>query len=661
MTAAPPPRADPAAGPPDAGDASAASPVPALEASGIVKRFPGVLANDHVDFELRTGEIHALLGENGAGKSTLMNILAGLYRPDEGEIRLDGRPVSFGSPRDAIEAGLGMVHQHFTLVPSQSVTENILLGLKEPRFLLDARRSEAEVARLAAEFGLRVHPRAKVWQLSVGEQQRVEILKLLYRGARILIMDEPTAVLAPQEAEDLFRTLRTMADAGRSVVFISHKLNEVVAIADRVTVMRRGRVTAAAQSSEGVTKRDLARLMVGRDLFGLYERTPQQAGDVLLAATDVEAEGDRGVPALRGVSFEVRAGEIVGIAAVAGNGQTELAEVITGLRPCRGTIRIGSTTVSNRPPRDAIRAGVAHVPEDRAGVGSAPNLSVVDNLIMKRFKEPPVSRGWLIDSGRTRTLAEGLKEDYAIAAPSIDTRGAAALRRQSPAADPRPRDRDEADVHGRGPADARSRRRGDRDGPPAAARATRAGCRHPPHLGGARRDPGARRPRRRHVRGQDRRLVRRGDRGRPRDRAPHDRRRRPGRRPGGRRTGRVGGSLVTIRLEPRLTVPRWLSPVATILALVVALVISGLVIAFVGGDPIRSYGHILSAAFGSVGVISDTLVMATPLLLTGLACTVAFRMRLWNIGAEGQLLLGAWGASAVVLAPLLPPEPRASC
>ena len=351
-----------------------------------------------------------------------MNILAGLYRPDEGEIRLDGRPVSFGSPRDAIEAGLGMVHQHFTLVPSQSVTENILLGLKEPRFLLDARRSEAEVARLAAEFGLRVHPRAKVWQLSVGEQQRVEILKLLYRGARILILDEPTAVLAPQEAEDLFRTLRTMADAGRSVVFISHKLNEVVAIADRVTVMRRGRVTAAAQSSEGVTKRDLARLMVGRDLFGLYERTPQQAGDVLLAATDVEAEGDRGVPALRGVSFEVRAGEIVGIAAVAGNGQTELAEVITGLRPCRGTIRIGSTTVSNRPPRDAIRAGVAHVPEDRAGVGSAPNLSVVDNLIMKRFKEPPVSRGWLIDSGRTRTLAEGLKEDYAIAAPSIDTR-----------------------------------------------------------------------------------------------------------------------------------------------------------------------------------------------------------------------------------------------
>ena len=422
MSAAPPPQPDATGGSSAVGEHAAASPVPALEAIGIVKRFPGVLANDGVNFDLRTGEIHALLGENGAGKSTLMNILAGLYRPDEGEIRLDGQAVSFGSPRDAIDAGLGMVHQHFTLVPSQSVTENILLGLKRPRFLLDARRSEAEVARLAGEFGLRVHPRAKLWQLSVGEQQRVEILKLLYRGAQILILDEPTAVLAPQEAEDLFRTLKAMTAAGRSVVFISHKLNEVVAIADRVTVMRRGRVTAVGRSAEGVTKRDLARLMVGRDLFGLYDRTPFRPGEVLLSATDVVAESDRGLPALRGVSLEVRAGEIVGIAAVAGNGQTELAEVITGLRRCQGTIRMGGETVSNRPPREAILAGVAHVPEDRTGVGSAPNLSIADNLIMKRFRDPPVSRGWLIDDGRTRTLAKGLKEEYAIAAPSVETR-----------------------------------------------------------------------------------------------------------------------------------------------------------------------------------------------------------------------------------------------
>ena len=394
---------------------------PAVEASGIVKAFPGVLANDHVDFDLRTGEVHALLGENGAGKSTLMNILAGLYRPDEGEIRIDGTAVAFGSPRDAIAAGLGMVHQHFTLVPSQTVTENILLGLDKPRFLLNARRSEAEIGRLAAEFGLRVDPHARIWQLSVGEQQRVEILKMLYRGARILIMDEPTAVLAPQEIEELFRTLRSMTKAGRSVVFISHKLTEVLAIADRITVMRRGRVTAAGLPAAGATRRDLARLMVGRDLLDLYERAPIRRGAVVLAASDVEADNDRGLPALQGVSLEVAAGEIVGIAAVAGNGQAELAEVITGLRPCRGTITIAGEVVSNRSTGHAIKRGVGHVPEDRTGVGSAPNLSLTDNLIMKRYRDPPVARGWLIDDGTARSIAGTLKEEYRISAPSIDT------------------------------------------------------------------------------------------------------------------------------------------------------------------------------------------------------------------------------------------------
>ena len=394
---------------------------PAVEAVGVVKAFPGVLANDHVDFDLQPGEIHALLGENGAGKSTLMNILAGLYRPDEGEIRIDGRPVAFRSPRDAIAAGLGMVHQHFTLVPSQTVTENVLLGLDRPRFLLDARGSEEEIRRLAGQFGLRVDPRAKIWQLGVGEQQRVEILKMLYRGARILIMDEPTAVLAPQEIEELFRTLRSMTAAGRSVVFISHKLTEVLAIADRITVMRRGHVTAAGIPAAGTTRAELARRMVGRDLLELQERTPFTPGDVLLTVRDVEADNDRGLPALRGVSLDVRAGEIVGIAAVAGNGQAELAEVITGLRPCRGSVSVGGREISNRSPRHAIRQGVAHVPEDRTGVGSAPNLSVADNLIMKQFRQAPVSRGWLIDDGVARALAESLKDEYRIAAPSIDT------------------------------------------------------------------------------------------------------------------------------------------------------------------------------------------------------------------------------------------------
>jgi len=393
----------------------------AIEALGITKAFPGVLANDHVDFDLRRGEIHALLGENGAGKSTLMNVLAGLYRPDSGEVLVHGRPVSFGSPRDAIAAGLGMVHQHFTLVPSQTVTENVLLGLDRPRFLLHERSSEAEIGRLAERFGLHVDPGARIWQLSVGEQQRVEILKMLYRGARILIMDEPTAVLAPQEADELFATLRSMTAAGRSVVFISHKLGEVLAIADRVTVMRRGKVTAAGLPTAGATKADLARLMVGRSVLESLDRTPFQPGAVALAVRGVSADNDRGLPALRGVSLDVRAGEIVGIAAVAGNGQSELAEVVTGLRACRGEVQVGGRDVANGSASAVIAQGVAHVPEDRASVGSAPNLSLTDNLIMKRYREPPVAQGWLVDEASARSIATELRDTYRIAAPTVDT------------------------------------------------------------------------------------------------------------------------------------------------------------------------------------------------------------------------------------------------
>ena len=249
----------------------------AVDMQGIVKRFPGVLANDRVDFELRSGEIHALLGENGAGKSTLMNVLAGLYRPEEGSIQVHGQPVDIRSPRDAIDCGIGMVHQHFMLVPSQSVTENILLGLDEPRFVMSLPRYERRVAELAEEFGLQVDPRAKIWQLSVGEQQRVEILKMLYRGTDILIMDEPTAVLAPQEIEDLFRILRSMVDEGKSIVFISHKLGEVMDIADRITVLRKGQVTASGLRPSETTPADLARLMVGRKVLFRVEKEIQDA------------------------------------------------------------------------------------------------------------------------------------------------------------------------------------------------------------------------------------------------------------------------------------------------------------------------------------------------------------------------------------------------
>ncbi len=407
----------------DPGPVSASGDPTALsvEARGIVKRFPGVLANDRVDFDLRRGEVHALLGENGAGKSTLMNILAGLYRPDAGEILVDGRPVTFGSPRDAIAAGLGMVHQHFTLVPSQTVTENILLGLDRPRFLLRERQSEAEVAALAERFGMRIEPRARIWQLSVGEQQRVEILKMLYRGARILIMDEPTAVLAPQEADDLFATLRTMTAEGRSVVFISHKLGEVLAIADRVTVMRRGTVTATGMPTAGATKADLATLMVGRSVLESLDRTTVEPGPVVLDVRGVSARNDRDLPALRDVSLQVRAGEIVGIAAVAGNGQSELAEVVTGLRACSGEILVGGEPVANRSAAAALRRGVAHVPEDRTSVGSAPNLSLTDNLIMKRYRDAPVARGWLVDDDSARSIATGLRDTYRIAAPTVET------------------------------------------------------------------------------------------------------------------------------------------------------------------------------------------------------------------------------------------------
>ncbi len=286
---------------------------------------------------------------------------------------------------------------------------------------MDTPRYEAKVGALAQETGLAVDPAAKVWQLSVGEQQRVEILKMLYRGANILIMDEPTAVLAPQEIDELFETLRGMTASGASIVFISHKLDEVLRIADRVTVMRRGVVTAAGVPAAGKTKRDLAQLMVGRELLETLEKEDRKAGDVVLQLTDVRAIGDRGIIALDGIGLTIHAGEIIGLAGVAGNGQSELAEVITGLRACTGSISVNGKELANRPVSEAIDAGVAHVPEDRTGIGSAPNLSLTDNLIMKSYRSAPIRHGWTIDSSIARAQAQGLKDAYEVAAPSIDT------------------------------------------------------------------------------------------------------------------------------------------------------------------------------------------------------------------------------------------------
>lgn len=393
----------------------------AVEMRGITKRFPGVLANDRIDFQVRKGEIHALLGENGAGKSTLMNILSGLYRPDEGEIVIHGQVVEFHSPRDAIRHGVGMVHQHFMLTPSQSVAENVFLGAREIGFVLNPQRMAAEVRRIAEQYRLPVDPNAKIWQLSVGEQQRVEIIKILYRGAEILILDEPTAVLTPQEAENLFVTLRSMAADNKTIIFISHKLEEVLSIADRVTVLRNGRV-AATLSAQGVTKTELANLMVGRQVLFQLEKPPSHRGEVRLRLDGVCALDDKLLPALRNVSLTVHSGEIVGVAGVAGNGQRELAEAICGLRPLTaGAIEVAGERMTRPTARRMIDAGVAYVPEDRNATGSAPNLSVAENLILKSYRRAEMGAGPFLDLSAMERIAASLVKAFNILTPSIKT------------------------------------------------------------------------------------------------------------------------------------------------------------------------------------------------------------------------------------------------
>jgi len=392
----------------------------AVALRGITKRFPAVVANDGVNFEAAQGEVHALLGENGAGKTTLSNILTGLYRPDEGTIELFGKPTEFQSPRDAIDAGVAMVHQHFRLVSPFTVAENVVLGDHRDigrNFLLRPRAIEERVAELSRRYGLGVDPRAKIWQLSVGEQQRVEILKALLQDARILILDEPTAVLTPQEAAALFETIRTLAADGRTVIFISHKLHEVKAVADRVTVLRRGRSVATVPAADA-TPRSLAALMVGREMeLGLRRARGGEVGSPVLELEGVNADGDRGLAALTDVSLSVCAGEIVAVAGVAGNGQRELAETIVGIRPrTSGTVRVAGRALRGGDPRTAIRAGVGFVPEDRLGTGVAPGLSVASNVVLKSYRRPPISRGPLLYLGRIRALAQRLMTSYDVRA-----------------------------------------------------------------------------------------------------------------------------------------------------------------------------------------------------------------------------------------------------
>jgi simple sugar transport system ATP-binding protein len=390
-----------------------ADPQVVLELRGVTKRFPGIVANDDVSFDLRKGEVHALLGENGAGKSTLMNVVYGLYRPDEGEIRINGKPVEIGSTRAAIENGVGMVHQHFMLIPVMTVAENIVLATEPVQggILLDYAAAEKRVREISTRFGLAVDPRARVEDITVGQQQRVEILKALYRGADILVLDEPTAVLTPQEAQELFAILRSLVEQGKSIIFISHKLNEVLEIADRVTVLRRGKKVETLPAA-GATEAQLARLMVGREVLLRVEKGASEAGEPLLQLEDVWVKDDRGLEKVRGVSLEVRGGEIVGIAGVDGNGQTELIDAITGLlHPSAGRIVVGGEDVTGESPKESLDAGLGHIPEDRQRRGLVLDFSLAENLALHDYDSPPESRfGWLFPKRLIERAAVLLRE-----------------------------------------------------------------------------------------------------------------------------------------------------------------------------------------------------------------------------------------------------------
>ncbi len=394
----------------------------ALEVRNIVKRFPGVLANDHVNFTLRKGEVHALLGENGAGKTTLMNIIYGLYHPDEGEIYINGQKVTIDSPHDAIRLGIGMVHQHFMLVPVFTVAENLILGAEPTKgWTLDLKTAREAVIRLSEQYGLEVDPDAVVEDLPVGVQQRVEILKALYRDAKVLVLDEPTAVLTPQEVEELFVIMRQLKERGVSIIFITHKLKEVLAIADRITVMRRGRVVGTTTPSE-VTEQDLATMMVGREVVLRVDKAPAKPGDVVLSVQDLEVEDERGLIAVNSVSLEVREGEILGVAGVQGNGQTELVEAITGLREIRGgKVVLGGNEAPDRNPRYLIEHGMAHIPEDRQKHGLVLSYPIADNLVLCTYYKPPFAKGLQRNEEAIEENAKRLVKEYDVRTPSIFT------------------------------------------------------------------------------------------------------------------------------------------------------------------------------------------------------------------------------------------------
>ena len=394
---------------------------PLLELRSITKSFPGVLANDHVDLVLNQGEILGLLGENGAGKSTLMNILYGLYTPDEGEIFINGKEVDIADPNDAIQQGIGMVHQHFMLVPVFTVTENVMLGVESMRagVLLDRETPSERIREISERYGLVVDPDAMVEDLPVGIQQRVEIIKLLYREADILILDEPTAVLTPQEVEELFKVIRSLVQQGKSVIFISHKLKEVLEIADRITVLRDGQVVGTVTPQEA-TEETLASLMVGREVILSVDKKPPQLGEVVLDVENLVVLDDRGLMAVDEVTFQVQAGEILGVAGVQGNGQTQLVEALTGLREVlSGSVSILGVDTTHASPREITEVGSAHVPEDRQKDGLILTFPVVDNLVLNTYYKPPFARGIALHHERIEEAGKERVEMFDIRTPSM--------------------------------------------------------------------------------------------------------------------------------------------------------------------------------------------------------------------------------------------------
>jgi general nucleoside transport system ATP-binding protein len=394
---------------------------PVLELRGITKRFPGVLANDEIDLTLNKGEILALLGENGAGKTTLMNILYGLYTQDEGEILVNGSKVEIHDPHDAINQGIGMVHQHFMLVPVFTVTENVMLGVESTRagVLLDREVAAQRIREISSQFGLKVDPDARVEDLPVGVQQRVEIIKVLYRQADILILDEPTAVLTPQEVEELFKVVRSLVDQGKSVIFITHKLNEVFSIADRIVVLRGGRAVGDTTPAEA-TEKSLANMMVGREVILEVEKQPAQPGEVVLDVENLYVLDDRKLTAVDGVSFQVCAGEVLGVAGVQGNGQTELVEALTGLRTAKaGRITLLGKDITGSNPRHVTELGTAHVPEDRQVDGLVLSFPVSDNLVLNTYYLPPYARGVTLQEKEIESAARERVERFDIRTPGI--------------------------------------------------------------------------------------------------------------------------------------------------------------------------------------------------------------------------------------------------